>query len=122
MDALTKLCSAVFSLLFLHRIQSLRRSIRQSFRQRRNSTQSNDRRKIAHSLNLEADSMSYKKQSSRSVRPRASSEPTSPVLTAAPSSQENDSKVISKNTMYLDLCGIVVEHEDKIATSVHLWF
>lgn len=66
-------------------MHSLRRSLRESFRQRRTSTSAiNDRKKIAESLNLETTDISHKKQSARSTRPiRASSEPTSPVAGAA---------------------------------------
>lgn len=56
----------------------MRRSIRESFRQRRNTTSTSDRRKIAESMNLETTDLSSKKVSSKG-RPRASSEPTSPV-------------------------------------------
>ena len=75
---------------FFNRIHSLRRSIRESFRQRRNTASTADRRKIAQSLNLETDQV-HKKLSSKVPRPRASSEPTSPVTGA---SSGNDFQVI----------------------------
>lgn len=74
-------------------MQSLRRSIRESFRQRRRSTGAGDRRKIAESLNLEADNLAHKRKPARTVRPRASSEPTSPVLGASRASGGNESQV-----------------------------
>lgn len=76
-------------------MQSVRRSIRASFRQRRNTGGANDRRKIADSLNLEADHISHKRQYAKSQRPRASSEPTSPIMNATDSSVGNDVQVIN---------------------------
>lgn len=73
-------------------MHSLRRSIRQSFRQRSNTTAVNDRRKVAESLNLEAEHLSYNKQSVKKIRPRASSEPASPVTNATSTPISNDSK------------------------------
>ena len=61
-------------------MHSLRRSIRDSFRQRRHSTASTDRRMIAESLNYEAGlSSSLKVPPTKGMRPRTTSEPTSPI-------------------------------------------
>lgn len=89
------MCPCSVSLqVFVARMQSLRRSLRQSFRQRRNTAPSNDRRKIAESLNLEAEQASRKKHS-KNVRPRADSEPASPNIAAATGANtEADSKVM----------------------------
>ena len=63
--------------------------MRQSFRQRSSTVTIHDRRKIAESLNLETEHV--KKPS---VRPRASSESTSPIVnTSAPPPVATESKV-----------------------------
>ena len=72
----------------VHRVQSFRRSIRDSFRRRRSaSSAADDRKKIAEALNAEAGIKSPGgggggKQ--KGHRPRASSEPNSPVDVRSP--------------------------------------
>ena len=57
-----------------HRMQSIRRSIRESFRRRRGTVSADDRKKIAESLNVEAG---IKQSTSKGHRGRSSTEPAS---------------------------------------------
>lgn len=63
--------------------------MRQSFRQRSSTATINDRRKIAESLNLETEHI--KKPS---MRPRAGSEPTSPIVNTAAAPVGSEFKVM----------------------------
>ena len=88
--------------------------MRQSFRQRRNTQPTNDRRKIAESLNLEAEYSSRKKQS-KSVRPRADSEPASPVLATAGPPAEADSKVTDISRPFFYISAVLVQVSSELS-------
>ena len=99
---------------FYDRVHSLRRSIRESFRQRRNSAGAADRRKIAESLNLDGGQSSSRRGAGKLSRPRASSEPTSPVANTAGVSIVNASQVSCTNLvkrvhMYILKCQVSSE-------------
>ena len=62
------------TLTHTHRMQSIRRSIRESFRRRRGTVSADDRKKIAESLNVEAG---IKQSNPKGHRGRSSTEPAS---------------------------------------------
>lgn len=87
-------------------MQSLRRSLRESFRQRRNTggayVGANNRRKVTESLNLDTEKLSYnKKESSRNPRLKANSEPTSPVMNNAGNEVQVNNEYVCITHMYV---------------------
>ena len=88
-------------LLLCSRMQSLRRSIRDSFRQRRGTAVTQDRKRIAESLNADAGFPSSRKKQGDKGRARASSEPNSPVMNAASPTTEMASQVTCLVVVYM---------------------